>query len=364
MKSRLIALLALLTIGSPLPVLAQWRAAVPGYHYNFPRDHFNHPEFQTEWWYYTGNLRAADGHRFGFELTFFRQGVERNAPQENMWSVRDLYLAHLALTDARGRKFYHFERLNRSGPGLAGVDAKSERIWNGNWQVRLTSGGQQLQAVSDEFSLRLDMNSPKPPVIHGKNGVSQKSEGAGKASHYVSFTRLLTRGTIELNGKQYAVEGSSWMDHEFFSSSMAEDEVGWDWLALQLADNSELMLYRLRRRDGSVEPYSSGTYVDAQGNGTFLALSDFTMQPAGANWKSPNTHATYPTAWHVTVPRYGLALDITTPVQAQELESRSKAGPSYWEGAIDILGTRSNSPIRGVGYLEMTGYAANLRLSP
>src|SRR5579862_4934890 len=199
------------------------------------------------------------------------------------------------------------------------------------------------------------MTSRKPPVIHGRNGISQKGAGDGNASHYISFTRLLTSGTLELNGKSYAVDGTSWMDHEFFSSSLDQNEVGWDWLSLQLSDNTELMLYRLRHRDGSVDPYSSGTFVDANGKITFLSLHDFTMTPLGDTYTSPVDKAVYPIAWRPEVPSRGLDLQIKTPLASQEMTSSERANLSYWEGAIEVSGTRT-----GVGYLEMTGYAAPL----
>ncbi len=360
MRSKAIAVLLLLM--STLPMPAQYQQAMPGYHYEFPRDHFDHPDYRTEWWYYTGNLEASDGHRFGFELTFFRQGVDRGAQPAGDWGVRDVYLAHLALSDIDGGKFYHTERLNRAGPGLAGANLQQQRVWNGNWQVQWKDGTQQLQAITPDYALRLSMTSRKPPVIHGRNGISQKGAGNGNASHYISFTRLLTNGTIELNGKTYSVEGTSWMDHEFFSSGLDKDEVGWDWLSLQLADNTELMLYRLRHKDGSVDPYSSGTYVDANGKSTLLAARDFSMTPTGETYNSPVTKAIYPVAWKVAIPSLGLELQLKTSLASQELTSGANAGLSYWEGAIDIAGTRGGTAITGVGYLEMTGYAEPMTL--
>lgn len=344
------------------PLCAQYQQALPGYHYEFPRDHFDHPDYKTEWWYYTGNLKSADGHRFGFELTFFRQAVSRDAEPNTDWSVRDLYLAHLALSDIDGKRFYHTERLNRAGPGVAGASLELQKVWNGNWQVEWNNGEQHLQAVADAFTLDLELTSQKLPVIHGQNGISQKGAGAGNASHYISFTRLLTSGTIQLNGRSYNVSGRSWMDHEFFSSGLDRDEVGWDWLSLQLDNNTELMLYRLRHQDGSVDPFSSGTYVDAGGKATFLGVRDFSMTPENETYLSPITKAVYPIAWHVAIPSLRLDLQIRTPLPSQEMTSSGNAGPSYWEGAITISGTRDAKPIRGVGYLEMTGYGKGLEL--
>src|ERR1700733_14021622 len=243
-----------------------YRLALPNYRFEFPRDHFNHPDFRTEWWYYTGNIRTAQGRRFGFELTFFRQAVDRPSTPQSVWDLNDVWMAHLALSDIEGGQFLQAERLNRSGPGIAGADLKQARVWNGNWQTQWTfdpaiAGGstQTLQAVADRFSFELSLKAEKPPVINGKNGVSQKAEGAGKASHYISFTRLTTTGAIVLDGKRFTVEGSSWMDHEFFSHQMEPTQSGWDWFSLQLEDHSELMLFRLRRTGGGIDSYSAGT---------------------------------------------------------------------------------------------------------
>jgi predicted secreted hydrolase len=335
---------------------AQYKTALPGYHYQFPRDHFNHPDFQTEWWYYTGNLQATDGHRFGFELTFFRAGLSRNQPEDSPWTARDLYLAHLALSDLDGQHFYHLERSNRAGPGIAGADEKTATIWNGNWQVHLGGDRHDLQAVSDHFNLRLTMESKKPPVIHGENGVSQKSEGTGRASHYISLTRLLTTGTIEIEGKQYQVTGISWMDHEFFTHQLERDQVGWDWLSLQFDDNTELMLYRIRRKDGSVDSFSTGTYVDQQGLTRHLTAPDFVLRPLADTWKSPTSDTVYPVRWQVSLPSLGIAGEVRTVLPSQEMTARSKAVPTYWEGAVDLTGTRAGQRLTGRGYLEMTGY--------
>ena len=336
--------------------LGQYKTAVPGYRYEFPRDHFNHEDFQTEWWYTTGNLIASDGRHYGFELTFFRQGVERDPGKKELWDIQDLYLAHLALSDLDGGKFYHTERTNRAGPGLAGADEKHKRIWNGNWEIRWNGEEEISKAADEKFSLSFSLRSEKPPVIHGENGVSRKAAGAGHASHYISFTRLQTKGTIEMAGKSIEVRGTSWMDHEFFTHSMEADQVGWDWLSIQLGDDTELMLYQFRRKDGSTDPFSSGTYVDAQGKSVHLTAGDFRMTPTGETWANGVTRAKYPVAWSMEIPKLGLKLTATTRLKSQELAGGSKLAPSYWEGAIASEGTRGGTSVRGVGYLEMTGY--------
>lgn len=354
MKSKAICLGVLLFLSGTLA--AQYQAALPGYHYEFPRDFFNHPAYQTEWWYYTGNVKSPDGHEFGFELTFFREAVERSRPAASPWSVQDVYLAHLALSDISGRKFYHRERVNRSGPGLAGISEQRGRIWNGNWQVRWQGARQQLEAVCDQFQLRITLDSRKPPVIHGLNGVSRKGTGPGRASHYISLTRLQADGKVELGGKSYSVRGTAWMDHEFFTHQLAPGQVGWDWLGIQLEDNTELMLFRIRRKDGTIDPFSAGTYVDARGDATHLGMRNFQLTPLAKTWASPFTRAVYPIEWKIAVPSLGLALDATTPLPQQEMTSTNPNMPGYWEGAVRFSGTRNGAPIRGIGYLEMTGY--------
>lgn len=338
------------------PAAGQYRTALPGYRFEFPRDYFNHPDFQTEWWYYTGNVKSGDGHRFGFELTFFRQAVSRDPSQSAAWDVRDLYLAHFALSDLDGQRFYHQERLNRAGPGIAGVSAEAGRIWNGNWEARWDGQDQNLQAVTDQFQIRLLLHPEKPPVIHGDNGVSQKAEGAERASYYVSLTRLATNGEIELNGKPLEVSGFAWMDHEFFTQELLPNQVGWDWLSLQFQDKTELMLFHIRRSDGSIDPFSAGTYIDERGKSTHLGASDFSLQPLGETWKSPNTQAIYPIHWRIMVPKFGLELEAKTPLTAEEFPGTTRLVPTYWEGAVATDGRRGNSALDGTGYLEMTGY--------
>jgi predicted secreted hydrolase len=362
MRNKLAALVSALLILSP--VAAQYRTAVTGYRFEFPRDYFDHRDFQTEWWYYTGNLKSASGHRYGFELTFFRQGVSRDQTQVATWDVRDIYLTHLALSDLDGRHFYHSERINRAGPGIAGVSQSSARIWNGNWQIQWQGSDQKLQAIEKQFQLYLTLHPEKPPVIHGENGVSQKSEGAGHASYYISLTRMSANGLVELNGEKLNVSGLAWMDHEFFTYQLESGQIGWDWLSLQLRDNTELMLFHIRRRDGSLDPFSSGTYVDAQGKSTHLRAGEFTLQPLAENWTSPATRATYPVAWKIAIPRLGIELEEHTDLAGQELAGKTKIAPSYWEGAITLAGHCEKMPLSGVGYLEMTGYDRAVKLVP
>ena len=319
-----------------------WREAIPGYHYQFPRDHFEHQDFRTEWWYYTGNVVDARGKRFGFELVFFRQGQNRTVDNPSAWAVKDLYLAHAALTDVDGRHFWYEERPNREGPGIAGASFDQQRVWNGNWQAKWNGDTQTLDAITGPFRFHLDLKPEKPFVINGENGFSQKAEGRGRASYYVSFPLLSVAGRIATADGAHDVTGQAWMDHEWFTEQLAGDQTGWDWFSIQLDDNTELMLFELRKQDGSIDPYSSGTYIDAAGHAHHLKRSDFSLEPL-AKWGK------YPIAWKIRVP--SLNIDLTCKAALENQELTSKTGPSYWEGAVTYEGTE-----RGVGYLEMTGY--------
>jgi predicted secreted hydrolase len=335
----------------PAADVGSFRRAEPGYHYSFPRDHFEHPAFRTEWWYYTGNVRDSGGRRFGFELVFFRQGERRGAAEnQSAWRIDDLYLAHLALTDIDGKRFYHYRRLNRAGPGVAGASFERRRVWNGNWSARWEGGNQALEATAEDFRFRLRLEPLKPPVIHGVNGISQKGAGPGEASHYVSISRLAVSGVISLGDVAHSVSGSAWMDHEWFTGQLAENQAGWDWFSVQVDNQTELMLFQLRKKDGSIDPHSAGTYIDTEGRPRHLTRAEFSLQPAGY-WKSPKTGAAYPVTWRIRVPSLAISLEAKAALDDQELVSTDKISPTYWEGAVAYAGSS-----KGVGYLEMTGY--------
>ncbi len=331
-------------------VLAGALAAVvgaSGYRYEFPRDHFNHPEFQTEWWYYTGNVQAPDHHRFGFELTFFRQATEPPTGETGTWRSDQIYLAHLALTDIDNGRFYHMERLNRAGPGLAGADLASHEYWNGNWHARwksLATAEQELQAVCDRFTLTLDLRPEKPFVIHRKE------------SPYISFSRLAAVGRLQWNGQTVPLRGLAWMDHEFFNRLMGGKLGAWDWFSIQLDNGEEIMLYRVR----SNPALSSGTYIDAHGAAHYLDSTQFSISPVRL-WKSTHSGAKYPLAWEIAIPSLQLHLSERTAVDDQELFTANSVSPIYWEGAVTYTGQQADRPIRGAGYLEMTGYVQDSR---
>lgn len=339
---------------------AGWTQAEPGYVFAFPEDHASHPSYRIEWWYYTGNLETAAGRTFGYQLTFFRVGIEVEPVNPSVWAVRDLHMAHLAVTDIERGRHVVAERLNRDGVGWAGAAPDRFEVWNQGWSARLGENDEtHLLRAHDEgqgFGLDLRLMSTKPPVLHGRAGYSQKGAQSGNASQYYSLTRLQTTGQLVLDDEIHEVTGLSWMDHEFSTSFLEPGQQGWDWLSLQLDDETELMLYVIRQQDGSTDPLSAGTVVAPDGTATPLAADDYRLL-AGRRWQSPASGAEYPVEWTVEVPDVDLRLEVRAAVDAQELDTAESTGVTYWEGAVVATGTRDGDPVGGTGYLELTGYA-------
>jgi predicted secreted hydrolase len=367
MSKAALVTVALLALVAPVaPAQSVWKQAEPGYKFSFPRDHASHPDKKIEWWYYTGNVRAADGRRFGYQVTFFRVGIDYTPANPSRWAIRDLYMTHLAVSDARGQRYRFAEKLSRGGPGLAGALTDRYYVWNEDWTAELIRNQEsgirnqhKLRALSKDAGIDLVLDEGKPVVINGINGISQKGAQPGNASHYYSLTRMPTRGAITIDGERVEVTGESWMDHESGTSFLEPEQRGWDWLSIQLSDNRELMLYQLRRADGSRDPRSSGTVVDANGRPVHLANEDFTLTPGRATFTSKNG-AVYPIEWTVSVPSQRIELRVTTPLNDQELSLVGSTGVAYWEGMIDVAGQSGNQAVRGSGYLEMTGYHGSL----
>jgi predicted secreted hydrolase len=322
--------------------------------FHFPADHGPHPEFRTEWWYYTGNLATAAGRRFGFQLTFFRSALAPSAPERaSAWATRQAWLAHFTVSDVDGKRFHSFERWSRGAVGLAGAQGEPFQVWVKDW----TAAGapvfpMRLRAAAGETAIDLLLQEGKPPVLQGERGLSRKSAEPGDASYYYSLTRMPTAGTVRVDGQSFQVSGASWMDREWSTSSLGRDQVGWDWLALQLSDGWDVMLYRLRRADGSADPASSGTLIAPDGGSRPLHLADFQLEGSG-EWRSPRSGARYPDRWRVHIPGEELDLDVRPLLADQELDVSFR----YWEGAVEVAGTHHGRPVRGEGYVELTGYA-------
>lgn len=345
-----------LSSGQNLPV-AGFKAALPGRAFSFPADHRVHPEYKTEWWYYNGQLQDAEGQGYGYQLTFFRVGL-RPGPvpsRGSRWSLREVYLAHLAVTDVRRKKFSYAEKAGRGNLGLAGAETGRYRVWIENWSVAAAGEAQVLIAGDRSLGLRLQVLPSGPPVIHGAEGISRKGPGIGQAAHYYSLTRMPTLGWITVQGREIKVQGLSWMDHEFGSNQLQPDQIGWDWFSLNLGNQAELMLYQIRRREGRVDPYSSGTMVVKNRGPQHLSREEVSIQVL-KTWKSPRSQATYPAGWRIAIPRQDLILRVTPVLADQELLTLKSTRVIYWEGLVTVEGTHAGRPVTGQGYVELTGY--------
>ena len=342
----------------------EFRVATKGYQYAFPRDHGAHEEFRTEWWYYTGQLTAKNGRPFGYELTFFRRGMPRDQTKTlpSQWAVTQLYMAHFAISDLSKGRFHYTDKMSRAGLSKAGAATDRLHVWIDRWSAESPQAApdtQILQASDGDMAIHFTVSPGKPLVVHGTDGISHKGPAAGQASHYYSFTRLATTGTLTIGNESFDVTGTSWMDHEFGSADLDKDLVGWDWFSLQLDDQRELMLYRLRRTDGSADPASSGTVIERDGRGHHLLLGDFTLEPS-SYWTSQTSHARYPQRWRLTIPSQQLSLELVPLMAEQELSPKRSTQVTYWEGAIEARGTTQGQPIKGQGYMELTGYAEHI----
>ncbi len=345
-------------LSAPLSAAGYARAIGP-YDWQFPRDHGAHPDYQTEWWYYTGNLADESGRRFGFQFTIFRRAI---APAEvdtaSEWRTNQVYMAHFTVTDVQGQTFYQHQRFSRGGAGLAGATTDPRyRVWLEDWQV-VAEDPQALRtrltANEADAAIDLYLEQVKPPALQGEGGLSPKSAEPGNASYYYSLSRLLTSGMIVIGGQTYHVQGTTWMDHEFSTSALGEDAQGWDWFGLHLDDNREVMLGRIRLLDGGFEPVFGGLIVLPDGRTHRLRAEDFTIVVT-QTWRSPHTGAEYPAGWEIAIADGGdgspLHLRLTPLLADQEL----REGIAYWEGAVRISGD-----VTGYGYAELTGYAGTM----
>lgn len=326
--------------------------------WEFPKDLGPHPDYQTEWWYYTGNLESENGDHFGYQLTIFRRAVRpeiERVERDSAWAAEQIYMGHFAISDASAGKHYAFERFSRGAAGLAGAQSDPYQVWLENWQVSQLSEDQYLlTAEQDGIGLDLILDDLKGPILHGEEGYSQKGPEKGNASHYYSQTRLETSGSIQTDSGSYQVSGLSWKDHEFSTSALSSNQVGWDWFSIQLDDGSELMVFQIRREDGSVDPFSSGSFINPEGEVINLAKEDFEIQVLDS-WRSSESGAEYPSRWRVAVPEMDLQLQIRPILSDQEM----KVSYTYWEGAVEVQGILDGNDVSGSGYVEMTGYASS-----
>ena len=344
------------------PVIeGKFQRAEAGRLFSFPADHGAHLDYQTEWWYYTGNLVAEDGRLFGFQLTFFRRGLvsqSERVPRESKWAGDQIYMAHFALSWISDRRFDAFERFSREAVGLAGTQVDPlYQVWLENWKVVQVGDNQyQLFAEAGDIMLDLALQDVKGPVLQGVAGYSQKGPDPGNASYYYSQTRLLLQGKLTVQNRVLNVHGEGWMDHEFGTSTLSGNQVGWDWFALQLDEGSELMVYTIRNVNGETDPFSSGMIIRADCSTHLLKFEDFILKVTDT-WKSPQTRAVYPAGWIIEVPGEELTLRVSPRLDNQELHLSF----TYWEGSVEVSGEQAGKAVGGQGYAELTGYAQSMQ---
>jgi predicted secreted hydrolase len=350
--------------GPPLGPLSPGERAEQGFDqvlgpraFVFPADHGPHPGFRQEWWYVTGNLDATTGERFGFELTFFRVGLAppdtfaQVTRPESSWRTREIYTAHFAVTDVPRNRIWYAQKWSRAALDLAGARADPFAVWIDDWSIRADSTAHwHLSAASGSYDLSLELEPRTPPVLNGHEGLSRKSSDPGSASYYYSLPRISVHGEIRSEGRAFTVQGLAWLDREWSSGSLGHNEAGWDWFGLQLEDGTALMFYAMRNQDGSRDPASGGTWMEADGRSRELFSREVELD-VSAHWVSPRG-GRYPARWRMRIPEQGLDVDIRPVVANQELGTV----PSYWEGAVDVTGTRLGRPIAGRGYVELVGY--------
>jgi predicted secreted hydrolase len=347
-------LLAAVLLPSP-----QWQQHTQAPTITFPRDHGAHPQFRTEWWYLTAECRSAAGQRYGVQLTIFRQGMQAGVPGpgEPRWKLRQAYAGHLAIAALDEGRFVHAERVRRANGGLAGASEETLDVWIEDWSFALDAQGVlRAKARDGQTGIAVDLSwrPTKPAVLHGDRGLSLKGPEPGNASAYMSWTRLEGQGTLEWNGQQLDVTSSAWFDHEWGSSQLGAGVVGWDWFGLRLVDGRELMIYLLRRSDGTAIEQSGGTLVLADGSTRTLRRDEITLE-ALEHWTSPRTKGRYPSRWRLSVPSTGIDGEVRAQLEDCELDTAGSSQVIYWEGPVSLKGSTTGS-----GYAELTGYAGSL----
>ena len=352
----MLSMFSLTRTGAAPPAPKDFISALGPRTWDFPRDHGRHDGFKTEWWYFTGNLRDARGHRFGYQLTFFRTAFAAEAAtRPSPWAMNDLYFAHAAISDIGAKRFVFKDLLERGRPGLAWASDSTLDVTLLNWTAKLNGNSIALAAGEKDFAIALTCADGRGPLLQGPGGVNLKGRGPGQASYYYSMTRLATSGSLTIDGQTYHVDGLSWMDHEFSSNSLSSEQTGWDWMGLQLADGTDMMIYRLRNKSNGTD-YLSGTHITTDGKPHYLGAKDISLS-SSAPWRSEASGGIYPQEWIVKCS--GLPeLHVRSSFPGQELITSTSTKVTYFEGAAEV--TDAAGQPAGAGYLEMTGYAHSL----
>lgn len=327
--------------------------------FEFPRDHGPHSEYATEWWYYTGNLVGEDGGQYGFQLTFFRSALTPGEPDRlSEFAAQQIYMAHFAVTSAPAGRHLSFDRFSRGAAGVAGAaGTPSYEVWLDDWRAREIAPGQmRLQAAAQSdigpISIDLTLTETRAPLLHGDAGYSRKGAEPGNANLYYSLVHMTTAGHVVFGGEEIRVTGLSWMDHEFGTSALSRDAVGWDWFAVTLEDGVVLMFAQIRTASGAAEAFFEGTLGFPDGRQVTVLPSDFTLTSTG-QWTSPDTGTVYPSGWRVAFPGHEIDLTIEPLIENQEMN----VAFTYYEGATVVRGSVNGVPVTGAGYVELTGYA-------
>lgn len=323
--------------------------------FSFPKDHFEHNEYRTEWWYFTGNLSTSDGRRFGYQFTIFRNGILPGADDDSVvFSQKSLFSIHIGISDIQNQKFYSFERYARGLDGLAGSDETEKRIYIEGNEILFDfskggeSPGLQINSLTDDFRISFKLIPGKKMVLHGDKGLSKKSNKPGNASYYYSYTRLTTTGEITLKGEKYKLSGNSWMDREWSTSALESDQKGWDWFALQMEDGSDLMYFRLRDSTGATN-FQKGTFIRKDGSYQVFTGDDFNITTIA---NSEIDGIVYPMEWEIEIKPLNFLFGISVAMKNQVHPFRL----SYYEGAINVVRKKGKDISSGVGYVELTGY--------
>ncbi|MDX1664911.1 MAG: lipocalin-like domain-containing protein [Candidatus Promineifilaceae bacterium] len=334
----------------------------------FPEDLGPHESYQTEWWYYTGNLETPGGRRFGYQLTFFRRAIEPPEAEEaplggalagdrvSDWRTNQIYLAHFALSDIGADTFYHSERFARGAAGIAGAQGVPYRVWLQDWEAEAVGAEQvRLYAETEAVTLDIILEQTLPPILHGDGGLSQKGPVPGNASYYYSLIQQETTGTVRVGAEDFAVAGLSWKDHEYSTNALAAGIVGWDWFSLQFDNGAALMFFQIRREDGTLQPQSSGTFIYPDGSTAHISPEEWELEVTDT-WTSPETGAVYPAGWIIRIPSLDLVLEGRPLMADQELT----VSIVYWEGAVAFEGSWQGVPVEATGYVELTGYLESM----
>ena len=330
--------------------------ALPPKQLQFPRDFGSHPDLRTEWWYITGHATSDKGRVFGFQVTFFRSRVEATQAMRSHFAAKQLVFAHTALTDLEGRSLLHDQRMARTAGGQAFASETDTDLRLRNWSLVRRDGQYHALIAAEGFTLDLQFTPTQPVLLQGDKGLSRKGPEPAQASYYYRVPHLATQGRIVLQSRSLAVKGTAWLDHEASDALMHPEAVGWDWIGMNLDDGTALTAFHLRRADGSTL-WAGGSLRTAAGVLRVFQANEVRFE-AQSHWLSPHTQARYPTRWRVHTPAGSFTVQAL--LDDQELDSRSSTGAVYWEGLSDLLGAQGQRV--GRGYLEMTGYAAPLKL--